>query len=256
MTGRIAEQLEQVEADLVELAEQVEAGEVDEETAARLRADYLAEATELRRQLEEAGGADAVPGDEAEVRGRSPWRVAAGAAVLIVSTAFVVGLAFRTAERGDANVVDGVVADVVSGRGVDLSQVTNEQMEEVVAANPDVVPMRLALARRYFEEGDFDRAFDHYMAVLERQQEPEALAAVGWMSYLSGRPDLAISFLERAVALAPDYPQAWWWLANTRMYGLDDPTGAVEPLRRVLEYEDLPPEVRAEAERMLEEAGA
>ena len=110
---------------------------------------------------------------------------------------------------------DGIVGDIVRGEAqIDLDSVSNEEIEAVVAANPDIIPMRLALARRYFEEGEFDKALDHYFEVLNREQNPEALANVGWMTYLSGRPDIAVSYVEAALDRQPDYLAAEWYLGN------------------------------------------
>ena len=49
---------------------------------------------------------------------------------------------------------------------------------------------------------------------------------------------------------------AFWYLANIRFFGLDDPVGAGEPLRQLLGYDNLPAELREEAERLLEEIEA
>jgi tetratricopeptide (TPR) repeat protein len=110
--------------------------------------------------------------------------------------------------------------------------------------------MRLALARRYFEAGDFGPALDHYMTVLDQEQHPEALANVGWMTYLSDRPEVALAYVERALELEPDFAQAYWFLANIR-FALGDAEGAVEPLERLLAYEGLPEDIRTEAEDAL-----
>ncbi len=113
----------------------------------------------------------------------------------------------------------------------------------------------MALAARYFEAGEFDDALPHYMTVLEQDPDnAEALANVGWMTHLSGRPDVGVAFVERAIAAAPDHAQAYWFLANIRFHGLDDPAGAVEPLERLLTYEGLPDEIRTQAEALLAEA--
>jgi tetratricopeptide (TPR) repeat protein len=74
--------------------------------------------------------------------------------------------------------------------------------------------MRLALARRYFEEGEFDKALDHYFEVLDREQHPEALANVGWMTYLSGYPDVAVGYVEASVERDPTFLTARWYLGN------------------------------------------
>ena len=249
---RVEDQLAQVDADLADLDVQVADGEIDQGTAARLRATYVAEAETLRDRLFEASSDD---GETAG--GRSGRRVIAGSAVLAVGIAVVIVVAVVSLQDdppgGDAT--GGVVTDALTGEGVDLSSICNEQMEEVVAANPEVLGMRLALARRYFDDADFNSALPHYMYILERQQHPEALANVGWMTHLSDRPDVALPYVERALELEPAFPQALWFLGNILM-ALDRPDAAVVQLRSVLAYDDLPEDVRAAAEALLEVAEA
>ena len=66
--------------------------------------------------------------------------------------------------------------------------------------------------------------------------------------------DLNSDGLVDALDLAPDYPQAQWWLANVRFLGLGDAAGAVGPLEDLLNSDDLPVDVRQGAELMLQEA--
>ena len=183
----------------------------------------------------------------------TPRRLA-GAAVLAIATA---GLAFAVVQAvgNDAPGAEGVAGDVASGNEVNLADISNEEMEAVIAQNPDIAPMRLALADRYFTEGDFSNALNHYMYVLETLdvQDPAALANVGWMTHLSGVPDVAVSFVERSLEIQPDGGIAFWYLANIRYAGLGDAPGAIEPLQRLLEYDNLPAELRSEAERLLAE---
>jgi tetratricopeptide (TPR) repeat protein len=115
--------------------------------------------------------------------------------------------------------------------------------------------MRLALARRYFQAGDFTAALPHFLGVLDRELNAEALASVGWMTYLSDEPDIAEDYVERSIEVEPDFPQAYWYLGNIRLLGLADPGGAIDPLERLLTYE-LPDDVRTEAEELLDVAEA
>jgi hypothetical protein len=128
----------------------------------------------------------------------------------------------------------------------------------VVAQNPDITSMRLALAERYFVDGDFPDALQHYMYVLDTQgiKDPTALANVGWMTYLSDVPEVAESFVEESLAIEPDGGIAFWYLASIRFYGLNDPAGAVAPLESLLEYEEVPDEIRTAAEELLADAEA
>ncbi|MGH8935628.1 MAG: cytochrome c-type biogenesis protein CcmH [Acidimicrobiia bacterium] len=176
-------------------------------------------------------------------------RATAGTLALLVAFGGVAVFAARSlTSRPEGGFVTGNAAR-------DLSTVTNQEMEEVLAANPDVVGMRLALANRYFEAGEFSAAVGHYLEVLDLQPgNPEALARLGWMAYLAGEAETAAGYEERALEFAPGYPEATWFLANIRLYGLDDPAGAVPLLEELAALPDLPADVRREVEARLIEA--
>lgn len=245
------DQLAQVERDLSEIDGQVAAGELDLETAERLRATYRGEADGLRAQLASQGSHD---GGSKPQGGRVSRRVVGITVFGLAAVAILILAAVSlTARPAGGSATGGVAADVLNGEQPDLDAITNEEMEAVVAANPEVIPMRLALARRYFDAGEFTPALDHYMIILDTEQNPEALANVGWMTYLSGRPDVAATFVEESLARDPSYLPAIWFLANIRFEGLDDPVGAREPLEQLIAADDVPDDVRGAAEAMLEE---
>ena len=168
----------------------------------------------------------------------------------------VVGIALWliAANTDDRSGVEGVAQDT----GVNLDDISNEQMEAVVAQNPDIPGMRLALADRYFAAGEFSDALTHYMHVLQTLEvkDPAALANVGWMTYLSGEATVAESFVEESLEVQPDGGIAFWYLANIRFYGLGDAAGAVDPLQELLGYDNLPEQLRTEAEALLNEVEA
>lgn len=255
---RLEDHLAQVNTDLAELDEQVEVGEIDEETASRLRENYRAEADGLRDRIARVEkdaapvGSDASDEDvdEAVSPGRPRRRMLVGGAIVAIGVIVIAALAITSANSRPSNVLAGVAGDVAVDGATDLASVSNEEIEAVVAANPDIVGMRVALARRYFEAGEFDKAIDHYMIVLEKEQNPEALANVGWMTYLSDRPDVALEYLERAIALEPNFVQAYWFLANVR-FALGDGEGAIEPLEQMLAFDGVPDDIRREAEAAL-----
>lgn len=251
-TERIRERVAQAERDLAELGEQVDRGEIDVATADRLRSRYEQERADLLGKL--AGGEPEI--ESAPSEGLITGRRLAGAALLILAAAVLTFAVMNTV--GGPEGAEGVASDVATGAGANLDNVSNEEMEAVVAANPDIAPMRLALADRYFADGDFSNALTHYMYVLDTLgvQDPSALANVGWMTYRSGVPDVAESFVVRGLDIQPDGGIAFWYLANIRFYGLDDAAGAVEPLQKLLEYDDLPPDLRAAAEQLLTEVEA
>ena len=227
---------DRVIADLRELDAQVEAGELDASTAAALRRRYEIDLAET------LAAAEAAP---RTVSGRSPRRIAIGIAIFAVAAvAAVVGLATAVDSDPTATTV-----------AYDPSSVTNEELEEVVAANPDVVPMRLALARRYVEAGDFSAALPHYFYILERGPNAESLMYLGWMTYLSDDAATGADLLERSLELDPDNALAQWFLANARYYGLGDLAGAIPLLEAVIASGQAPDDLVAEAQRMIDEAG-
>ncbi len=234
-------------ADLRALDAQVAAGEIAADDAARLRRRYETDVADALEAIDAARGAAPA--------GRSARRVWFGVVAFAVAAAGVVFALTRAVEpRDDTGPLSGVAADVVTS-GVDLSTITDQQMEEVVAANPDITDMRLALARRYVEEGDFSSALPHYLYVLNQGPNAEALMYVGWMTYLSGDPDTGASLLERSLSMAPDDVLAQWFLANVRYTGLNDVAGALPLLQAVIDSGQAPDDVVAEARSMMAAAG-
>jgi cytochrome c-type biogenesis protein CcmH/NrfF len=241
-SARIREQLEFVSRDRVEVAEQQTRGELDVGTAAALGAALDAEEDALSQALRDEDGESPERVSPAGNR-----RVAAGVTFVLVGViAIGATLLLMADDEGDGGIVDAPP--------IDLATITSERLEEVVAANPDVIPMRLFLAQMLMDEGEVARAAVHFGAVLEREQNPEAMAWIGYISFLAEQYDTAEGFLEDALAIEPDYPQAQWWLANVRVLGLDDPAGAIGPLEDLLGSPGVPEDVKLAAEEMLRQA--
>lgn len=143
--------------------------------------------------------------------------------------------------------------------GRDLATVTEAEMEEVVAANPQVVPMRLALVERYLRKGNREKADQHAAVALRLAEEPadrqRALKLAGWLAALGGDPARGSELLTRSLELEPDDLDSQWFLANVRLTGLGDAAGAVTLLEAMLRH-DIPPEKRAVVEQKLAEARA
>ena len=142
----------------------------------------------------------------------------------------------------------------------DLSEVTNEEMEEVVAANPEVVPMRLALVERYLDAGEIGRAHGHAQEALERATTPadraRSLRYVGWTIALLGRPADGETVLRESLAVEPDHPDSLWFLARVLFEGEARPADAVPLLEQILASPDLPADQRPSVEAKLDEARA
>lgn len=256
LSDKTREQIELLREELSEVAAQVSDGDLDEATANEIRGRYEVELATLEASVTASTVSTIVDDPSAEqssTRRRLSGRVLVGVALVSVAVAVIAVFAVQSLTDRRTVGADGVVGDVVRGAGqVDLANISNEQMEEVVAANPDVVPMRLALARRYFEGGDFDKALVHYFEVLNREQSPEALANVGWMTYLSGRPDVAASYVEAALERQPDSLAAEWFLGNIYVT-LERFDEAAVLLTRVASSNEVPEGVKESAITLLEQ---
>jgi tetratricopeptide (TPR) repeat protein len=235
------QKLAQARADLAALERQVEDGELEEADAAPLRAAYLQEISDA----EQAAGVsvDAEPAD-----GRRNRRLLVGVLVAVVA---IVGVTVAASQA--------LVPRTPTPGDVDLSEVSNEAMEAVIADNPDdpqINGMRLALADRYFEAESYQQAFEHYRVVLENdpatQEAARALGRMGWMSYRSGQPELALESIERAIVLDPSYGEGRFFLGLVQLCGLGEHEAAAATLEEVLALPDVPAEVRPEVEQALE----
>ena len=252
MTAHQRQQMEerhdQAILDLAELEDQVEAGEVPTDRAMTLRKRYEEEAAAALQWLEshpvEPGLVPGVnhdrspgPASEHTARRRSRRRRRAGVVGGVAVAAALTFAVTRAVEpRPEGGVVTGNVADAGER---DLSDVTVEEMASVVAENPDVVPMRLALAHRYLDAGEYDQAISHYMEVLERTDDPEAMSHLGWLMFLDDKLDLAVPLLEESLERRPDDAEAMWFMANIRLYGQERPQQALPLLERLLTRDDL-----------------
>lgn len=236
--------------DLAELEEQLDAGEIDHATADRLRTRYERDAAAAMAALRHVDGDGRHLSDTSAAQPRrAAFAVVASLAVIAAVAATIVLPRFIGA-RPEGGFVTG---NEVAGDGRDLSQVSNEEMEQVVSANPDVVPMRLRLAHRYFEAGQNRKAFEHYMAVLDRQPDPEAMSRLGWIVFEAGDVDVAVQLLNKSRELAPEDPETLWLLANVELYGRGDADKALALLEQLAAREDLGAQ-RAQVEQAINDA--
>ncbi len=252
--------------DLVDLERQVEAGELTADVAADLQQRYEAEAATAIAAITARGsviddGRDA-SGDVSPtgVRPRRPTgRQVLYGVGLAVAVAVVVLVPRYTMDRPPAGLVTGNEATQrpepassgTSSTPRDLGSVTDAEMEKVIAANPDVVGMRLALAGRYANEGRYDLAVVHYTTVLEKDPgNAEAQAHLGWISLKVDRPQAAARLVDNALRSDPSLLDALWFQANVRLYGLRDPRGAVATLDKMRARGDLTPQVRRQVDEL------
>jgi tetratricopeptide (TPR) repeat protein len=265
MTDRshLEERLEIARRDLNELAEQVEAGEIDPATAENLRAGYQAEADEISAQLAalpasrkpaaQGLGSNIEPADRPP---RSARRAVVGSVLVIAALSVAIFLAAGDLDQDPAGA--GGASASPGELSIDPNSVTNEQLEEVVAQNPGINAMRLALADRYFEEQDFGKALDHYLTVAENNPTPVeegvALSRIGWMAYQTGQPEAAEQYLQTSLTVDPTNQETKLFLGFVLLYGLDEAEAAIPWLEEIAAIPDLPPEILHTVEAALDEA--
>jgi tetratricopeptide (TPR) repeat protein len=271
----LEQQRDEALRDLVDLERQVSDGEIGDENARQLREQYEAEAATALHALEGSVRSSQPRTDRSVDRTAAPhWRrgvtsrrllyamgllAAAAAGVLIPQ--FVVDRPAGGYVTGNEALQQpgGKLFDAESsGTGTrDLSQVTNEELEAVVNANPEILGMRLALAERYIAENRFDLAVVHYMKALDDEPEnARAQAGLSWILLQADKVDEAQKLADQALKNDPQSVEAMWVQANILMHGLDDPRGAEEVLDTLLSREDLHPSVRRHAVRLRSEATA
>jgi len=238
--------------DLDELAEQVAVGELDEATAESLRAGYEAELAAVEQLA--AGHTPAAPPQGRSPQARSPQRAMIGAFILIGSLTVIILLAAQVF-RSDDVPVSQAPSDAAALDGGSL-----EEMEAVVAAHPESVGMRLALADLYFEQGEYGSAIDHYLQLtggeLSPDEESRTLGRIGWMAYSTGQVGSAVEFVNNSLEINPDYHEGKLFLGMINLYGLEDPAAAIPLFEEVLALPGLGEQIKAEVETALGEARA
>ncbi len=255
--GRLSERRALVARDVEELAVQVSAGEITVEDSADLLTAYQRELETLDAALAKLPKESVSKGGEtveaSVAKGRSPRQVLAVAIVLIAVLTVAIAIAGRNV-GGD----EPVAASAPGALTVDPATVTNEQLEAVVAANPDLNAMRMALADRYFRAKDYGSAIDHYLYILDNApsgaEETKALARMGWIAYSSGLAEAGHSFVLQSLSVDPENAEAKIFLGFITMYGLEDPEAAIPQLEAALALPDLPDSLVSELEKTLAEA--
>lgn len=268
---RAEAQRQQARQDLADLDRQLAEGELDSATAGALRNVYQSELDEADRAAAEISP-DGTPVD-AGWRPTPRW-VVGTLIVVVVSVGLIVAVPQFLRERGAGPITGGFEGVARAGftqaqganNGFDPSAYSDETLESVVAANPDdpqIAGMRIALADRYFERGDYQAAFPHYRAVLEAEPAAPtilvatALTRLGWIVYAgNGEAELALGLLERALEVVPGDPSITYLKAIVLWCGQSQTAEAVDLMEQVLASPDLDDEEKATVEGDLNAARA
>ena len=196
------------------------------------------------------------PGAELVADEKPPHRSKRGlAGGLLLGVAFIGVLVVAAMSITDR---DGPSVGVADLEDQDLADVSNETMEAIVAANPQINGMRLALAERYYDVGDYRAAFPHYLTVAEAPQAtPEevstALIRLGWMAWDgNGAVDAAIGMFDQALAVDANSTTAKYLKGQVLWCGNEDFEEAASLFDQVLANNDLPEDSRTLVEADLQ----
>ena len=136
-----------------------------------------------------------------------------------------------------------------------LANVSNEEMEAVIVENPDIHPMRMALANRYFDEVDYSNALPHYMYVAENSDDNEiksfALAQIAWMVFESGNTEVATNYLNESLNINNNSLIAKSYLGIIYIQDPSTKNEGLELLENILSSNKLSKEDRELIERLL-----
>mgnify|MGYP006096091023 FL=1 len=125
----------------------------------------------------------------------------------------------------------------------ELDNVSNEEMEIVINDNPEIFPMRIALANRYFDDINYSKALPHFMYVAENSNDIElrsySLAQIAWMVYESGNRDVAINYLNESLIINPNSLVSLSYLGVLYLQETNTQNKGLEIIRNLLLSEKL-----------------
>jgi len=139
---------------------------------------------------------------------------------------------------------------------VDLSSVPNDELERVVAENPGVVPMRLALVERYLRGNELANAQRHAEEAAVRagtvEDRARALRYLGWTTALLGEAEQGEGILVQSLALEPTDRDGLYFLGRVRFELMGRPDLALGPLEQLAAF-DMDDEQRQLVDTLLAE---
>ena len=127
-------------------------------------------------------------------------------------------------------------------------------LEARVRDHPRDPAARLDLADAYLARRRIGDAVDQYVTLIDIDpRNADAHARLGAILYRTGRPEEALRAVDRALAIDPAYPGAWYERGLILLEGLDRPGPAAAAFARYLEVAPFGA-YRSEARRLAERA--
>jgi cytochrome c-type biogenesis protein CcmH/NrfG len=211
-----------------------ESGGIDDESYAELHDDYTARAAAVIRTLRD--GIDVTPPAPPKSPRRTRRRVALVAGVLVFAVAAGTSLAYALGARlpGQTETGNSAAApSTTNAAGRALAQKI-VQLQEQVNKAPNDYDLRLQLAQAYEENGDLPNALKQSDdAITIDGSRPEAHANAARLIYLASEAApaakaknqlvaQALAGFNQAIAVGPDYPDAYYFRAVLYTQSLRD----------------------------------
>lgn len=202
-------------------------GNIDDETYVRLRDDYTARAARVFHQLD---------GDATEAEITPPVRVGrrllVGGAVITFATLAAVALAYGLGARLPGQTITGRQSETRSQKSAAAGVKT---LRAAVKANPNDPAAHLALARALMGvQNPTDALIEFGEAARLDPTNPEPFTYSGWLIRLQGFPDQALTLLDKAIEVDPQYADARAFKGIILFRDKHDPEAAIAQFQRYL----------------------
>lgn len=203
-------------------------GNIDDETYARLRDDYTARAARVFHQLD----GDA-PEGEITPPVRAGRRLLVGGAVIAFATLAAVALAYGLGARLPGQTITGRQSETRSQKSAAAAGV--KTLRAAVTANPNDPAAHLALARALMGvQNPTDALIEFGEAARLDPTNPEPFTYSGWLIRLQGFPDQALTLLDKAIEVDPQYADARAFKGIILFRDKHDPEAAIAQFQRYL----------------------
>jgi cytochrome c-type biogenesis protein CcmH/NrfG len=202
-------------------------GNVDDETYARLHADYTARAARVIHRLD--GDPVAALTDAPPVSTRR--RVLAVTAIVVFAVVAGVALAYGLGARLPGQTITG-------NQSASTQQSARTQLAELrrtVKAHPDDAAARLELAQALMGAQDGAGALRQFREAARLDPtNPVPFAYSGWLIRLQGFPDQGSTLIDKAISLDPSYPDARFFKGVILFRDQAQPEAAIAQFQRYL----------------------
>ena len=203
-------------------------GNVDDETYARLHADYTAQAARVIHLLD--GDAVVAMTEPPPVSTRR--RVLTVTGILVFAVVAGIALAYGLGARLPGQTITGNQS-AASAQASAEAQLA--RLRAAVKARPDDVAAHLALAQALMGSQDGGAALAQFRTVARLDPtNPEPFAYSGWLIRLQGFPDQGLTLIDKAIQLDPTYPDARFFKGLILFRDRKQPDAAIAEFQQYL----------------------